>query len=334
MNRSRLHEDVILWGRSRICWESKILCKNGVRFVYEFWYSIKQYFEWFYIPKIGWQDILDILIIAYIIFHILSWIKSSRAWTLLRGIILIAFFAGIAAIFKLNTLLWLAKNFINVGIIAVIILFQPEFRHALDELGRKKILRTFFTFDDRNSKEQKLSDKTIFELVKTSVELSRDKTGALIVLENETPLGEYEQTGISIDAVVTEQLLINIFEKNTPLHDGAVIIRDNRVVAATCYLPLTERSDVNKKLGTRHRAGLGISEVSDSLTIIISEETGGISIAYMGALYRDLDEDSLRKHLQVIQEQSNESRILKKHKNEDTKNLKTGKKGGVKNEKH
>ncbi|MCR5147544.1 MAG: diadenylate cyclase CdaA [Eubacterium sp.] len=301
--------------------------------MYGIWYQIKQYFDWFYIPKIGWQDILDILIIAYIIYHILSWIKSSRAWTLLRGIIFIACFAGVAAIFKLNTLLWLTKNFINVGIIAVIILFQPEFRHALDELGRKRILKNIFTFEDKNAKELRLSDKTIYELVKTSVELSKDKTGALIVLEHDTPLGEYEQTGISIDAVVTEQLLINIFEKNTPLHDGAVIIRNNRVVAATCYLPLTDRSDVNKKLGTRHRAGLGISEVSDSLTIIISEETGSISIAYMGALYRNLDEDGLRRHLQELQEHNPDSRILKKHKNEDTKSLKSHRKGGVKNEK-
>ena len=287
--------------------------------LYSFWYQIKSYFDWFYIPNIGWQDVLDIIIIAYIIYHILSWIKQSRAWTLLRGLVLVAFFIGLAAIFRLNTILWLAKNMINVGIIAVIILFQPELRHALDELGRKKVLKHIFTFDDKSG-EQRVSDKTIFELVKTSVELSKDKTGALIVLEHDTPLGEYENTGISIDAVVTEQLLVNIFEKNTPLHDGAVIIRNNRVVAATCYLPLTERNDVNKKLGTRHRAGLGISEATDSMTIIVSEETGGIAVAYMGTLYRDLDEDSLRKHLQVLQDKTEETRH-RKHK-----------RGGVKNE--
>ena len=289
--------------------------------VYGFWLQIKQYFDWFYIPSIGWQDVLDIIIIAYIIYHILAWIKQSRAWTLLRGMILVAFFIGLAAIFRLNTLLYLAKNTISVGIIAVIILFQPELRHALDELGRKKILKHIFTFDDKKSGEQKINDKTIFELVKTSVELSKDKTGALIVLEHDTPLGEYEQTGISIDALVTEQLLVNIFEKNTPLHDGAVIIRNNRVVAATCYLPLTERNDVNKKLGTMHRAGLGISEVTDSMTIIISEETGNISVAYMGSLYKDLDEDSLRRHLQILQDRTDEIRVHRKHK-----------KGGVKNE--
>ena len=280
----------------------------------------RTYFDWFHIPSITWTDVLDIIIIAYLLYHILLWVKTSRAWTLLRGIVLIAFFIGIAAILRLNTLLWLARNMISVGILAIIILFQPELRHALDELGRKKILKNIFAVDSKNSKVQRLSDKTIYELVKTSVELSKDKTGALIVLEHDTPLGEYENTGISIDAVVTEQLLVNIFEKNTPLHDGAVIIRNNRVVAATCYLPLTERNDVNKKLGTRHRAGLGISEATDSMTIIVSEETGGIAVAYMGTLYRDLDEDSLRKHLQVLQDKTEETRH-RKHK-----------RGGVKNE--
>jgi diadenylate cyclase len=130
----------------------------------------------------------------------------------------------------------------------------------------------------------------------------------LIVLEHETPLGEYESTGITVDAVVTQQLLVNIFEKNTPLHDGAVIIRNNRVVAATCYLPLTDRQDVNKELGTRHRAGLGISELSDSMTLIVSEETGGISLAYKGSLYRDLDEDGLRRHLVSLQDKTTETK--------------------------
>jgi diadenylate cyclase len=128
------------------------------------------------------------------------------------------------------------------------------------------------------------------------------------VLEHETPLGEYERTGITVDAVVTQQLLVNIFEKNTPLHDGAVIIRNNRVVAATCYLPLTDRQDVNKELGTRHRAGLGISELSDSMTLIVSEETGGISLAYKGSLYRDLDEDGLRRHLVSLQDKTAETK--------------------------
>ena len=149
-----------------------------------------------------------------------------------------------------------------------------------------------------------------------AIVLSKSKTGALIVLEHETPLGEYINTGISLDAVVTEQLLENIFEKNTPLHDGAVIIKNNRIVAATCYLPLTDRTDVNKELGTRHRAGLGISETTDSMTIIVSEETGSVSIAHAGVLYRDLDENGIRVQLEKIQDKPEDrpikSRKLKK----------------------
>ena len=150
--------------------------------------------------------------------------------------------------------------------------------------------------------------------MKTASELSKAKTGALIVFEHDTPLGEYEETGISIDAEVSKALLINIFEKNTPLHDGAVIIRNNRIVAATCYLPLTDNGNINKALGTRHRAGLGISEVSDSMTLIVSEETGGIAIAQNGVLYRDLDEEGLRRQLEKLQDPDNsrKSSILKK----------------------
>ena len=228
---------------------------------------------------------------------------------------MVALFLVIAVIFRFNTILWIARNLINVFLIAIIILFQPELRRALDELGRKKIISRFLNFDNRRINESSLSDKSIFELVKTCTRLSKDKTGALIVIEHETPLGEYINTGIAIDASISHQLLINIFEKNTPLHDGAVIIKDNRVVAATCYLPLTERHDVDKILGTRHRAGLGISESTDSMTIIVSEETGGVSIAYRGALYQELDEDGLRKQLtklkDVKDEKTSGTRVLK-----------------------
>ena len=287
-----------------------------------FWVTLGSYFDEFYMPRVTWSDILEIIIIAYIIYHILLWFKSSRAWTLLKGIVILLLFIGIAALLQLNTILWIAKNTISVGIIALIVLFQPELRRALEELGRKQIFKNMFDFDDRNAKEERTSDRTIYELVKTAFELGRAKTGALIVLEHKTPLGEYEATGIRVDAIVSMQLLINIFEKNTPLHDGAVIIRDNRVVAATCYLPLTDRTDVNKELGTRHRAGLGISELSDSMTVIVSEETGGVSLAYQGALYQELDEDGLRKYLSMLQD-----------KPDDTKRLIKRRRGGRKGEK-
>lgn len=266
-----------------------------------FWVTFRSYFDGFYFPHITWTDIIDILIIAYLIFHILVWIKGSRAFTLLRGIIFVFIFLGVAYIFRLNTILWIAQNLLSAFLLAIIILFQPELRQALDELGRKKILKVILD-GSKNQENINLSDKTVYELVRTAIELSKAKTGALVVIEHDTPLGEYEKTGIAIDAVVTEQLLVNIFEKNTPLHDGAVVIRNNRVVAATCYLPLTQRHDVNKELGTRHRAGLGVSEVTDSMTLIVSEETGGISVAYKGSLYRDLDEDGLRRQLLKIQD--------------------------------
>ena len=266
------------------------------------------YFSWFYVPHITWTDVLDIIIIAYIVYHILVWFKTSRAWTLLKGILVLALFLGLAALLRLNTILWLARNISSVLVIALIILFQPELRRALDELGRKRLLNRFFNLDEREEGESRFSDKTVYELVRTAAELSKAKTGALIVIEHDTPLGEYERTGISLDAVVSTQLLVNIFEKNTPLHDGAVIIRENRVVAATCYLPLTERGDVNKELGTRHRAGLGISENTDSMTIIVSEETGAVSVAHRGQLIRNLSDDALRKQLEQLQDKQSEPR--------------------------
>ena len=215
---------------------------------------------------------------------------------------MVAFFLILAALVKLNTILWIAKNLINVFLLAIIILFQPELRRALDELGRKNYLSRFFNPEgSKNLEKNSLNDRSIYELVKTCTQLSKTKTGALIVIEHDTPLGEYINTGISIDAVISQQLLINIFEKNTPLHDGAVIIQKNRVVAATCYLPLTESKDIAKTLGTRHRASLGISEVTDSMTVIVSEETGGVSVAYKGKLYQDLDETGLRKQLSLLQ---------------------------------
>ncbi|MBP3718412.1 MAG: diadenylate cyclase CdaA [Eubacterium sp.] len=259
---------------------------------------IHTYLSGIYFPDLKWTDVLDIIIIAYIIYHLLLWVKTSRAWTLVKGVVVVALFLIFAAIVKLNTILWIAKNLINVFLLAIVVLFQPELRRALDELGRKNIISRFFSsFASKNNDEKALNDKTIYELVKTSVQLAKDKTGALIVIEHDTPMGEYIDTGIKLESVVSQQLLINIFEKNTPLHDGAVIIQKNRVAAATCYLPLTDNKNIAKSLGTRHRAGLGISEVSDSMTIIVSEETGSISVAYKGQLYQDLDEDGLRRQL-------------------------------------
>ncbi len=273
--------------------------------------KIRDYLGQFYFPHISWTDVLDILILAYLLYRIIFWLKDSRARTLLNGIGFVFVFLIVAYFLHLNTLLWIAQNLISVFLLAIIVLFQPEIRRALDQLGRKKWFSKLF---GPSEDVRRLNDKTIFEIVKTASELSKAKTGALIVFEHDTPLGEYEETGISIDAKVSKALLINIFEKNTPLHDGAVIIRNNRIVAATCYLPLTDNGNINKALGTRHRAGLGISEVSDSMTLIVSEETGGIAIAQNGVLYRDLDEEGLRRQLEKLQDPDNsrKSSILKK----------------------
>jgi diadenylate cyclase len=250
-------------------------------------------------------DVVEIVIIAFLLYYMLVWIKNTRAWMLLKGLLVILFFVGIAAIFQMNTIIWIARNTLSVAIIALVVIFQPEMRTALESLGRKNFFSNIFSFD--RAENGKFSDKTIDELVKASYEMGRVKTGALIVIEDQVMLSEYERTGIAVDGILTSQLLINIFEKNTPLHDGAVIVRGDRVVSATCYLPLSDSYNISKDLGTRHRAGVGISEVSDSLTIVVSEETGRVSIAMNGDLYRNIDADFLRNKLVYIQRREKKS---------------------------
>ncbi len=253
--------------------------------------------EYINIPKFGVSDAVEIIIIAFLVYNIMIWVKRTRAWMLFKGIVVLFLFVLLAAVFNLNTIWWIANKTLSVGVIAMFIVFQPELRKALEQLGRKKIFSNLFSFEDNKNEGVKFSDKTINELVKASFELAKTKTGALIVIEKEISLAEYVRTGISIDAVVSNQLLINIFEHNTPLHDGAVILSGDRIVAATCYLPLSDSMEISKDLGTRHRAGLGISEVSDSVTIIVSEETGRVSLACEGTLYRNIDGDTLKQKL-------------------------------------
>lgn len=254
-----------------------------------------------YLPDVSVTDVVEICIISFLFYQVLLWIKNTRAWMLLKGILVILTFVLIAAIFQMNTILWLAEKTFNVGVVALVVIFQPEMRKALENLGRKNFLTSIIPIDFSKGTNEKFSDKTINELVKASFEMGKVKTGALIVVEDEIVLSEYERTGITVDGVLTSQLLINIFEKNTPLHDGAVIVRGDRVISATCYLPLSDSMTISKDLGTRHRAALGISEVSDSLTIVVSEETGKVSIALSGELYRNVDADFLRNKLAYIQ---------------------------------
>ena len=261
---------------------------------------IRDYLVKLYIPRITWTDIIEIVIIAFVIYNVMVWIKNTKAWVLLKGIIIVVIFALIAYILNLKTILWIAGKTISVGIIALVIIFQPELRRALEQLGRKKILFGLFRFNDGREKGERFSSKTAEEIVRACFDMGAAYTGALIVIEQDMVLEEYEKTGIAVDGLVTSQLLINIFEHNTPLHDGAVIIRGDRVVAATCYLPLSDNNNLNKALGTRHRAGVGISEVTDSMTIIVSEETGKVSVAVGGELIHDIDADSLRNELEYL----------------------------------
>ncbi len=263
------------------------------------------YFSNFYIPKtITVSNVLEIIILAVIIYEIIAWVKTTRAYTLLKGIIVLLFFWLIAYLFNFTTILWIAGKVINIAIIALVVIFQPELRKALEQLGQKKYFSNMLPFGEKKDKGERCSDKTVNELVKASFELGKTKTGALMVIEQDVLLNDYIRTGIPVDGVVTNQLLINIFEHNTPLHDGAVIIRGDRVVSATCYLPLSDNMEISKELGTRHRAAVGVSEVSDSLTIVVSEETGKVSIAIAGELFRDVDGDYLRSKLTFLQKKS------------------------------
>lgn len=245
--------------------------------------------------------IVEILILTVIIYELLIWVKNTRAWTLLKGIVVVTAFALISYFFHLTTLTWLMSKTAGVLVTVVVIVFQPELRRALEQLGRKNIIFSIFGTSAVIAEEDRRSrDKINSEIVKAVFEMSKMKTGALIVMEKKVILNEYERTGIPIDALISSQLLMNIFEHNTPLHDGAVFIRNQRVVAATCYLPLSDNMELSKELGTRHRAGVGISEVSDSLTIIVSEETGAVSIAESGKLTRSVSPDDLKAKLAEI----------------------------------
>lgn len=261
----------------------------------------QNYLSKLYLPGIAWNDVIEIIILAYVIYKIMAWIKNTKAWNLLKGIVVIAIFIFGAYVLQLRTILWVTQRMLGVGIIALVILFQPEFRHALERLGTRRM------FIGMRSSEgyERFSKKTADEIVDATFDMAVAKTGALIVIEQNLNLDEFIKTGITVDGTITSQLLLNIFEKNTPLHDGAVIIRDERVMAATCYLPLSNNESINKSLGTRHRAALGISEESDSLTIIVSEETGKVSIASGGRLETDLDRNKLMLRLECIRKNPN-----------------------------
>jgi diadenylate cyclase len=242
--------------------------------------------------RLGWRDILDILIVTYIIYRAILIIKGTRAEQLVKGLVILLIAWGGSGLMGLKTFNWLLQGAMTAGLIAVPIIFQPELRKALEQLGRGKLFQNPL-YDFENDGPWGVLD----ELFKAIPVLVKKRIGALIVLERETGLKDIMETGIKIEGLVTAELLINIFMPRSPLHDGAVIIRDNVLAAAGCFLPLTENPNLSKELGARHRAAIGITEVSDAVTIIISEETGVISLAHNGKLTRYLDEKTLRSTL-------------------------------------
>ncbi|MCL2456258.1 MAG: diadenylate cyclase CdaA [Defluviitaleaceae bacterium] len=245
----------------------------------------------FNMPSVGPAQVLDIVIIAVLLYLFTRWIRRTQAWVLLRGLVMILFIAVLASVFELVVVQWIVSNAISMGFVVVVILFQPELRKALEQLGRGKYLLPL-----KDEPVQQIQLLTVEEIIKATRALSKKFTGALIVIENEIDISEHERRGIPLDAQVSVQLLLNIFEKNAPLHDGAVIIRNNRVSAASCILPLSSES-LDSRLGTRHRAAIGITEVSDARVVVVSEETGTISLVIGGTITRNIEEKQMRELL-------------------------------------
>lgn len=271
------------------------------------------------LPNIGVRDILDILIVTYLIYLVMIWIKDARTWTLFKGVVSVMVVAGISYIFQLHTLWFVLSNTITVGAFALLVVFQPELRRALEQIGQGKFFDSLLTNpEDANDA---LSNSAIEHIVKACVHMSKCKTGALIVIEQDTKLGDVERTGIKINAEITSQLLINIFEKNTPLHDGAVIIKNNRIAAATCFLPLSDSMEISKELGTRHRAAIGLTEGTDALVLVVSEETGTISSVRNGRINRGLDAEMIKRVLLMTKKR----RRLDRKRNEKKKSIWKGK---------
>lgn len=240
------------------------------------------------------NDVIDILLVSIVIYNLILLVRGTRAVQLLKGIMVIVAAWLFSILFKLDTLQWLMSQAFNLGVFAILIIFQPELRRALEHLGSGKLFtQTLFQHDEEGTTIQ-----TVEAIVKASEYLAKRRIGALMAIERSTGLNEYMETGIRIDANLSAELLINIFIPNTPLHDGAVILSGNRVMAASCYLPLSENPTISKELGTRHRAGIGLSEVSDAIVIIVSEETGQISLALGGNLIRGIAPADLQTMIQ------------------------------------
>ena len=246
----------------------------------------------FQLPAVNLINIFDMVVVAALIYKLFQWIKGTRAVQLLKGIVVLLIATTISDWLGLYTINWILNNIRTMVVVAIPVVFQPELRRALERIGRGKFFARPFTF-----LEEEDTDRVINEIMRAVVTMAKNKTGALIVLERETGINDYIETGVSLDSVISGEFMINIFIPNSPLHDGAVIIRGDRVAAAGCFLPLTENPNLGKELGTRHRAAIGITEISDAVAIVVSEETGIISLAREGRITRNYDEKTLREVL-------------------------------------
>ena len=261
---------------------------------------IKAFFDEYIVrlAKLHMTDLIEILIIAVIIYYFLRWIKTTNAWAVLKGLVFLLLFWLLASIFHLQAILWIFVNAVGVGITAIIIIFQPELRKVLEQLGQRELIPMLF--GNSAADKSMLNEKDIDELVRGVYAMAKEKTGALIVIEQQIDMQKHIDTGIILDADISSGLLISIFEENKPLHDGAIIIRGRKIVAATCYLPLSHNMQLSKEMGTRHRAAVGISEETDSFTIVVSEQTGKVSIAKGGEIIRGISGDTLREKLMAL----------------------------------
>ena len=285
-------------------------------------YSRDRMVEFFQNVFVGFRliDVLDIVIVAYLVYKILGFIQETRAQQLVRGLVVLGIVFILSDFLKLYLLNWLLRNFVTMGLFALIVLFQPELRRGLEQLGRRNIVSgQFRSLDKENAIE------VVKEIVAAVDDFSATRTGALIVFERETMLNDIIETGTIVDARISVRLLGNLFYEGSPLHDGAVIIRGDRIHAASCVLPLTEKKNIGRNLGTRHRAGLGVSEVSDALVIVVSEETGVISVAENGNFRRFMDLKSVEKILLGVYMPQEETfrermtRTLKHRRKEETR---------------
>ena len=250
-------------------------------------------------------SLLDIFIIAFIIYYLLNIISGTRAVQLIKGLILIFAVALLSQLLELNTVNWFLDSFLTIILVALPIVFQPELRRALEQIGRGGFLKEHFW--------QNWGPKEINDIISAVTDLAKDKTGALIVISRRVGLKNYIETGIELNSKISKQLIISIFKHASPLHDGAVIIENGRIQAASCFLNLSTRSDINPRLGTRHRAAIGITEESDSIALVVSEESGVISMAEDGKLSRNLDEGELRENLAASFEKSKEKSFMRRH---------------------